>query len=79
MMGMVVETGECVASDVRLGTPAGWHCVVHNVSLACVFLGKRRHRWEKSSKSPCWAVWSFGLMWKLERDTKLLTISEVSI
>ena len=37
---MVVETGECVASEGRLGTTAGWHCVVQGMSLACVFLGK---------------------------------------
>lgn len=39
-MGMVVETGECVASDGRVGTIVRWHCVVQGMPPACEFLGK---------------------------------------
>lgn len=40
MMGIVVETGECIASDGRLGTTMGWHCVVQGMPPVYVFLRK---------------------------------------
>lgn len=75
---MVAETGECVASDGRLGTRAGWHCVVHGMPSCLCIPWERRHRWEKIPKEPLLGWLELWTVVEI-RDTKLLTISEVSV
>jgi len=69
-MGIVVETGECIASDGRLGTTAGWHCVVQGMPPACIYSSGKKAQVGKIPKEPLlgwlelWAAVEIGKTYK---------------